>query len=226
MQHRIYYINRYSLKQEGVKSHSGYEQVVKYSELFRPVRNNKLISKLIFKLSKIKKPKDYRASKSSEEVLMFFKALITGNPVFYLYADKDAFLLPLLKRKYKLKRIKLFGTLHWPEEISEEFSFYKHNFASEFNGIITLSPSLNPGVKNRCVIPHGINTDYWKNETLSQYQNQYLILGISNRDHPGQLEVIKKIKQRDPDAQFILLMQDKRIYDPYKDVSEIKIIDK
>src|SRR5690554_1878470 len=151
MQHRIYYINRYSLKQEGVKSHSGYEQVVKYSELFRPVRNNKLISKLIFKLSKIKKPKDYRASKSSEEVLMFFRAFITGKPVFYLYADKDAFLLPLLKRKFKLNRIKLFGTLHWPVEISQDFSYYKYNLSTEFNGIITLSSSLNPMAKTSCV---------------------------------------------------------------------------
>lgn len=224
MQHRIYYINRYSSpKQKNVKNFSGYEQVVKYSKLFKPVKGNKLISKLVFKFLKIEKPKDYRTIKSSEELILFFKVLITGNPVFYLYADKDAFLLPLLKRKFKLNRIKLFGTLHWPEEISQDFSYYKHNLATEFNGIITLSSSLNPKAKTSCVIPHGINTTYWKNESLLSYHNTYLILGISNRNHHGQIAIVEKIKKIDPAAKFILLMQDKEVYKQYAVHPEIEI---
>src|SRR5690554_6997850 len=110
MKSKIYVINRYSsLKQKCIKDHSGYEQIIKYSDQFRPIRNVPFLSRLILKLLKIEKPKDYNTSKSSEELFVFCKAIITGNPIFYLYADKDAFLLPLLKRKYNLKRIKLFG---------------------------------------------------------------------------------------------------------------------
>ena len=226
MKFKIYYINRYSSeKQQNIKDHSGYEQVVKYSELFRPVKSNILISKLVFKFLKIEKPKDYRELNSSDELKSLFKALITGNPVFYLYADKDAFLLPLLKRKYNIKRIKLFGTLHWPLENSQEFAFYKHNLENQFNGIIALSSSLNPTEsKSRIVIPHGIDLDYWKNDNPPAYENSYLILGISNRDHLGQMEIMTKIKKIDPYAKFILLMQNKVIYDQYNVIPEIKII--
>lgn len=223
---KIYYINRYSSqKQKNVKNYSGYEQVVKYSQLFKPVKSNKILSKLVFKFLKIEKPKDYKELKSSEELILFFKALITGNPVFYLYADKDAFLLPLLKRKFKLRRIKLFGTLHWPLENSHYFSFYKHNLASQFNGVIALSSSLNSMASERkCVIPHGINLDYWKNDTSKNWENSYLILGMSNRDHLGQIEIAKKIKKIDPSAKFVLLMQNKDVYEQYAAVAEIEII--
>ena len=213
--------------QKNVKEYSGYEQVVKYSKLFRSINSNKLISRLIFKLLKIKKPKDYRELRSSDELILFFKALITGNPVFYLYADKDAFLLPLLKRRFKLQRIKLFGTLHWPLEISQDYSFYEHNLAPEFNGIITLSSSLNPiASKTRIVIPHGIDIDYWKNDNSVDNKNSYLILGISNRNHLGQIEIIKRIKKIDPTAKFVLLIQDKDIYKQYEVLRDIEIINR
>ena len=226
MKFKIYYINRYSSqKQQNIKDYSGYEQVVKYSELFKPVNSNKFLSKLIFKFLKIEKPKDYRELKSSDELKSFLKALITGNPVFYLYADKDAFLLPLLKKKLNLKRIKLFGTLHWPLEISKEFSFYKYHLEDQFNGIIALSSSLNlQESKKRCVIPHGINLEYWKRDASLNWDNSYLILGISNRNHLGQIEIIKKIKTIDPSAKFILLMKDKDVYEQYNVISEIEII--
>lgn len=226
MKFKIYYINRYSAqKQSDVKDFSGYEQIVKYSDEFKPVRSNKFISKLIFKFMDFDKPKDYREIRSSAELTLFFKALITGNPVFYLYADKDAFLLPLMKRKFNLKRIKLFGTLHWPEEISSEFAFYKNKIAPEFNGIITLSSSLNPsGAEHKCVIPHGIDLEFWKNNPPSDFENSYLILGISNRDHLGQIEIIKKIQTIDPGAKFRLLMQDKDIYKQYEFLPHLEII--
>src|SRR5690554_4681959 len=116
---KIYCINRYdTLADKNVKNFSGYEQVIKYSKEFRSFRGRMWLSKLIMKLFDIKKPKNYLTITISKEVLLFLRAFITGNPVFYLYADKDAFLLPLIKRKFNLKRLKIYGTLHWPKEIS------------------------------------------------------------------------------------------------------------
>lgn len=225
MNFKIHYINRYNSQKRKVRENSGYEQVVKYSNKFIAVKGNRLISKLIFKFLKIEKPKNYLELTSSEELKMFFKAFVTGNPVFYLYADKDAFLLPLLKRKFGLKRIKLFGTLHWPLEISDDFSYYKHNLEDQFDGVIVLSSLLNPKPsKKRFVIPHGINLEFWKNDSSLKWENSYLILGISNRDHTGQIEIIRKIKQIDANAKFVLLMQDKTVYEQYAVFPEIKII--
>lgn len=224
MSSKIYFINRYSSNQENVKAYSGYEHLVKYSSVFKSVKSNAFISKLIFKIFKIEKPRDYRSIKASEELKLFFKALLTGRPVFYLYADKDAYLLPLLKGKFNLQRIRIFGTLHWPAEVSGDFAFYKYNLASQFNGIISLSSSLQGGAGKRCIIPHGIDTEYWKNENPQKYENTYLILGISNRDHQGQIDTIIKIKEIDPQAKFILLMQDPQIVALYSSISEIEII--
>ena len=225
MKFKIYYINRYSSPNSNeIRNHSGYEQLVKYSNLFKSGKSNKFINNLVFKFLNIEKPKDYREIKSSEELILFFKSLITGNPVFYLYADKDAFLLPLLKRKFRLKRIKLFGTLHWPWEISQEFSFYKHNLENQFDGIITLSSSLNPKVSiPTCIIPHGIDLSYWQKDSSIIWENSYLILGISNRNHKGQMEVISNIKEIDPRAKFVLLIQDENIYKQYEVFPEMEI---
>src|SRR5690606_28653548 len=143
-------------------------------------------------------------------------------PVFYLYADKDAFLLPLIKRKFNIKRIKLYGTLHWPIEISETFSFYKNDLATQFNGIITLSSSLH--FSKSCVIPHGINTSFWKKDEGITFENSYLLLGISNRNHEGQIKLVKKIKSIDPTSQFILLMRNKQVYQHYENIPDVEII--
>lgn len=226
MSFKIYYINRYNRKlQEDVKNHSGYEQLVNYSKIFQPIKASSGFSKIAIKMLQLPKPQDYRTATLGEELLAFCKALITGNPVFYLYADKDAYLLPILKRKFKLKRIKLFGTLHWPKEISSEFSFYKYNLADQFDGIITLSSSLKKEFPPRqTVIPHGVDLDFWKNDDLQNFDNSYLILGISNRNHEGQIKIIKQIQEIDPEAKFKVLLNDPNIYKLYKTIQEVEII--
>lgn len=228
MSNKIYCINRYdTLADKNVKNFSGYEQVIKYSKEFRSFRGRMWLSKLIMKLFDIKKPKNYLTITISKEVLLFLRAFITGNPVFYLYADKDAFLLPLIKRKFNLKRLKIYGTLHWPKEISSEFSFYRFNLAKEFDGIITLSSSISsiPDTKT-CVIPHGINLEYWSNEKQLNFENFYLVLGISNRNHQGQIDVIKKIKQIDSAAKFVVLIANPKIYLKYSDIQGVTVINK
>lgn len=223
---KIYYINRYHSKsREDVKNHSGYEQLVNYSKIFRPIKAGKNLGKIAIKMLRLTKPKDYRTISLGEELVAFCKALITGNPVFYLYADKDAYLLPLIKRKFNLKRIKLFGTLHWPEEISAKYSFYKYNLADQFNGIITLSSSLKKEYSpKRIVIPHGVDLNFWKNDGLDNFDNSYLILGISNRDHEGQIKIIDQIKKIDPKANFKILLNDPEIYKRYAAIPEVEII--
>ena len=223
MERKIYYINRYDSSKRGqIRENSGYEQVVKYSDSFIEVSSNRYFSKLVLFLIGKKKPSNYFVLTAGEEVILFFKSIITGRPVFYLYADKDAFLLPLIKRKFNIKRIKLYGTLHWPIEISETFSFYKNDLATQFNGIITLSSSLH--FSKSCVIPHGINTSFWKKDEGITFENSYLLLGISNRNHQGQIELVKKIKSIDPTSKFVLLMRNKQVYQHYKDVPDVEII--
>ncbi|WP_431135823.1 hypothetical protein [Psychroserpens mesophilus] len=224
---KIYYINRYdSNKRKQVRENTGYEQIIKYSKVFVKVTPNKLISKLLLKLFRKKVPADYIGLTIGEELVLFFKALITGEPVFYLYADKDAFLLPLLKKKFNLKRIKLYGTLHWPKEISHNFSFYKYNLASTFNGIITLSSSLSKlSFNNVEVIPHGINNEYWFNDNHSDFDNYYLIIGVSNRDHKKQIDIINKIIDIDPLARFKVVISHKTIREAYRELPHTEIFE-
>ena len=224
----IYYINRYDLhKPKNVKDYSGYEQVVKYSKSFKKINPNKLLSRILFFFFKKHTPRNYLQQNYSKEVIAFFKALVTGNPIFYLYADKDAFLVPLLKRKLRLKRLKIFGTLHWPIETSKEFSFHKHHLASEFNGIIALSSSLKQlGYKNMKEIPHGINLDFWNNNQELKDNNVYLIIGISNRNHKQQIKIINAIKDIDSNASFVLVARNKTVISYYQNISNLEIRDK
>ncbi|WP_033956540.1 glycosyltransferase family 1 protein [Psychroserpens jangbogonensis] len=222
----IYYINRYDLRKiENVKNHSGYEQIVKYDNNFKRIKSNKLLSNLLFFLIKKNTPKHYIKLNLGKELIVLFKALITGNPVFYLYADKDAFLLPLVKRKFNLKRLKVYGTLHWPIEISQEFSFYNNNLASAFNGIIGLSSSiLSLKYNNIKIIPHGIDLNYWKRNTSVKKQNLYLIIGISNRNHKKQIEIINKIKELDVKASFLLIAKNREIQKSYVNIKDLDVI--
>ena len=221
----IYYINRYDLhKPNKVRDYSGYEQVAKYSNSFKRINPNKRLSKILFFFFKKYTPLNYLQQNYSKELIAFFKALVTGNPIFYLYADKDAFLVPILKRKLGLKRIKIFGTLHWPIETSKKFSFHKFNLASEFNGIIALSSSLKQlGIKNLEVIPHGINLDFWNNEQPENQSNMYLIIGISNRNHEQQIHIINEIKNIDNKAKFILVARNKKVISYYQNISNLEI---
>lgn len=225
---RIYCINRYdSNKLRQVRKNSGYEQVVKYSDNFVSVKPSLFLSKVLLKLLRKKVPADYIGITIAEEFILFFKALISGHPVFYLYADKDAFLLPILKRKFRLNRIKLYGTLHWPTEISRNVSFHKYNLASTFNGIITLSSGLAKlPFQNVAVIPHGIETSYWKNTNHNDFDNYYLIIGVSNRDHERQVEIIKTISDIDPSANFKIVISQKTVRQHYKSLNNVEIFKK
>lgn len=223
----IYYINRYdSSEKNNIKNFSGYEQIVSTSKTFKEVKTNVFLSKIISKIINVEKPKNYLGKTFSKELIVLLKAFVTGNPVFYIYADKDAFLLPLIKRKYNLKRIKIFGTLHWPTEISDSFSFYKYNLASEFNGLIALSSTLlTKDSQKSCVILHGVDLNFWE-RTSNEYENLYLIIGISNRDHLRQVEIIKKIKKIDENSKFVLLARDRKIHKYYNGISGLEILKK
>jgi glycosyltransferase involved in cell wall biosynthesis len=221
---KIYYINRYDLhKPKQVRDYSGYEQVVKYSVKFTIVKTNELIQKVLKKTLFKTLPKGYLAANLSKELKVFFKILFTKEPVFYLYADKDAFLLPLLKRRLKLNWIKIYGTLHWPPEKSNDFSFYRHALDNEFNGIIGLSTTIKAlNYKNTKIIPHGIDLSFWKKSNSVINENLYLIIGVSNRDHIKQANIIKKIKQIDPEAKFLLIAKNKAVQNIYKDIPYIE----
>lgn len=223
----IYYINRYdSNKRKQIRENSGYEQIVKYSKQFRKSNSSKILSEFMLRLIGKNKPADYLKLTAGEECILFFKALITGRPVFYLYADKDAFIIPYLKRKFNLKRIKLFGTLHWPKEISSAYSFYKYELAEAFDGIITLSSSLsNFPVKHVKVIPHGIDNDYWHNNDVEDFDNYYVIVGVSNRDHDEQISVMNKIMTMDPKAQFKVAISEKQVKKKYKDIANTEVFE-
>src|SRR5690554_2491471 len=123
MNNKIYYINRYDLhKINKIKDYSGYEQIVKYSSCFYKVNKSHILDKILKKIFYKNLPKGYLAANLSKEIKVFFKVIFTKQPVFYLYADKDAFLLPLLKRRLNLNWNKIYGTLHWPPEESKDFS--------------------------------------------------------------------------------------------------------
>lgn len=222
---KIFYINRYDLhRSKKVKDYSGYEQVVKYSSQFSRVEKNQLLQKILKKIVFKYLPKGYLAANLSKEFKLFFKVVFTNQPTFYLYADKDAFLLPLLKRKLKLNWIKIYGTLHWPPEKSMEFSFYRYGLANEFNGIIGLSTTIKSlNFENTKIIPHGINLEYWKRSNNVKRENLYLIIGISNRDHVRQISIINIIKQIDPTAKFLLIARNKTVQDMYEDLPCVEI---
>lgn len=222
MSKKIYFIDRYDIvKKDNIKEYSGYEQIVKYSPLFTRIKANKFLSRTF----KIKLPKNYIRANLFKEIKALFISVFTGSSIFYLYADKDAFLLPLIKKKFGLKRIKIFGTLHWPVEISESFSFYKHNLSEQFNGVITLSNSLTKlPVKNIKVIPHGIDLDFWQNSNSYAEDGYYLLLGESNRNHQEQVNFIKTIYEVDNNSKFILLSRKKEIYNQYENLPNISII--
>lgn len=227
MSKKVYCIDRYNY--QNIKSHknySGYEQILKYHSSFKIIRGNRTLSKLCQIIFKINKPKDYQAKTIGEEILALVKALITGRPVFYLYADKDAFILPRFKRKFKIKRLRLFGTLHWPQEISADFSFYKYQLENHFDGIITLSSLL--GQQRSCrhaIIPHGIDINYWQNNHSENRNNTYIVIGMSNRNHKKQSEVLVRIEQKDENAEFLIFLGDKKIRKYYAGIKNLKFID-
>ncbi len=221
----IYYINRFDLyKRRKKRKHSGYERITMYHPSFKRVDVGKFISKVIAKCHR-KYPKNYLPLNFSKELLIAAKALVTGQPVFYLYADKDAYFIPKLKRKFKLKRLKIYGTLHWPISESQEFSFYKHNLSQQFNGIIGLSNSIlelkHPNTK---IIQHGIDLEYWSSIKNITIQNTYLLVGISNRNHAKQLDIINKISRRDPNAKFVILCRDKAMKEFYSENKQVTFL--
>lgn len=223
---KIYYLNRYDLYEtENYRAYSGYEQVVKSSSVFYRIKKHAFLQKLLKKFIFKSLPKDYLAANLSKEIIAFFKVLFTKSPVFYLYADKDAYILPILKRKLGLKCIKLYGTLHWPPEISSEFSFYKNNLITEFNGIIGLSTTIsNLDFKPLKVIPHGIDLQYWSPVDDIITENVYLIIGVSNRDHNMQQKVINTIKGIDENAKFIVVAKTKAVRKLYADIEQVQTI--
>lgn len=229
MQKRIYVIDRYDNFKKNNKKFSGYEQVVKNSNIFKKIKRDIFLEKILIKIvfSKVMKPKDYIKQNISKEIKALFYSFFTGQPIFYLYADKDAFLLPLIKRKLKIKRVKIYGTLHWPYEESQMFSFYKNNLEKQFNGIITLSSSLGKVINsNKIAIPHGIDLHFWERVTwINDFNNYYLMIGESNRDHYNQVRIIDYIKSKDSDASFVFLSSNKKSYSFYQDRSDVKIID-
>ncbi|WP_417890160.1 hypothetical protein [Xanthomarina gelatinilytica] len=223
---KIYFLNRYDLfNTESFREFSGYEQVVKYSEQFEQVKTNNFLQNCLKKSFFKQFPRDYLFKNISKEILVFIKVIFSNRPVFYLYADKDAFLLPLLKRKLGLKRIKIYGTLHWPPKKSNELSFYKHHLINEFNGVIGLSTSISQTLDSNKVkiIPHGIDLNYWQRNDTIEVENLYLIIGISNRDHQKQKFILELIKQIDPKARFLLIARDKKIQNMYGDIKDIEI---
>lgn len=221
----IYYINRYDLNQtKKVRNYSGYEQVVKYSSKFRRVKNNQFLNTILKKYIFKNLPKDYLSSNLSKEMLLFFKVIFTKEPVFYLYADKDAFLLPLLKRKLKLNWIRIYGTLHWPPDNSKECSFYRNKLLTTFNGIVGLSSTINSlNYKNTKIIPHGIDLSFWQRSNSVKEDNTYLVIGVSNRDHLKQKRIIKTINQIDPKAKFVLIARMEAVQKIYEDIANIEI---
>ena len=220
----INFIDRYdNFKKNNVKSYSGYEQIIKFKSNFSRIKSWIIFDKLVSKSYK-KFPKDYIKSNISKEILALLKSLLFGEPVFYLYADKDAFILPLIKRKFNLKRVKVFGTLHWPVDISKDYSFYHYNLEDQFDGIISLSSSSQSfNEKKNIIIPHGINLKYWKKLVDISYSNFYLIIGVSNRNHLKQREIIKRINNLDDDAKFVLICRDSSICKLYNKLKNIVI---
>jgi|TARA_B110000037_G_C17047463_1_gene476294 hypothetical protein len=220
----VFFIDRYdNQKINDVKSFSGYEQVVKYKSNFSRIKSFLIIDKLVKKFFK-KIPKDYLKANISKEILALVKSLVFGSPVFYLYADKDAFILPLIKRKFNLKRVKVFGTLHWPVDISHDYSFYKNNLYDQFDGIISLSSSSNLyNNKKNITIPHGINLKYWQNSSNMSFLNYYLIIGVSNRNHEKQVEIINRILKIDNEAKFILICREQSVHRLYENIKNINI---
>lgn len=226
MNKKIYYINRYDAsKRKQIRENSGYEQIVKYDSRFITVTSNKTLSKLLIKLLGKNKPADYITLTAWQEIKLFFLALFTKRPVLYLYADKDALFLPYLKKLLGLKGLKLYGALHWPIQISENYAFYKYNLKSQFNGIITLSETLSKERYNKVqVIPHGIDLNYWNVKNASQYKNYYLVIGVSNRNHEKQISIINSILKFDATAKFKILISDKKVRNQYANIINAEII--
>lgn len=219
----IYVINRYNQKR-GFKNFSGYEQIVKYDNSFKIVESPNWFAKIVSFF--FKKPKNYLVITYGREMFAFLFAIITGKPIFYLYADKDAFLVPILKRKLNLKRIRIYGTLHWPLEISNQYSFYEYNLSETFNGVITLSTNNKLKLKtSRKVIPHGIDLEFWYNKSIKLNNDSFwLILGQSNRNHKEQIKIIKEILKINSRAQFIALINKKELIKEYGKIRNVQIL--
>lgn len=226
MTKKIYYINRYDAsKRKQIRENSGYEQIVKYDSRFITVTSNKSLSKLLIKLMGKNKPNDYITLTAWQEIKLFFLALLKKRPVLYLYADKDALFLPYLKKLLGLKRLKLYGTLHWPLQISENYGFYKYNLKSQFDGIVTLSETLSKERYNKVqVIPHGIDLNYWNVKNTSQFKNYYLVIGVSNRNHRKQISIINSILKFDATARFKILISHKKVRNQYSNITNAEII--
>ena len=223
---KIYFLNRYDLfNTESFREFSGYEQVVKYSEQFEQVKTNNFLQYCLKKSFFKQFPRDYLFKNISKEILVFIKVIFSNRPVFYLYADKDAYVLPLLKRALGLRRIKIYGTLHWPPNKSGELSFYRHQFISEFNGVIGLSTTISHELDSKKVkiIPHGIDLSFWQKSNKKEKENLFLIIGVSNRDHTRQIDLLQHIKKMDSNARFLLIARDKKVQSIYKNIGDIEI---
>lgn len=223
----IYFIDRYDFKKDlTVKEYSGYEQIVKYSIRFKRVKSSMFLNKVLAFLFKKYIPSNYIKYNLSKEIIALYYSLFFGAPIIYLYADKDAFLLPLIKRKLGIKKIKIFGTLHWPVEISSKYSFYYYQLENQFNGLISLSDSISKQFPQCKKIPHGIDLFFWYNMNINNYENYYLIIGESNRDHQKQIDIIIKIAEIDKDAQFKIIISNSKYRNLYQNLNNTELINK
>src|SRR5690606_26349836 len=106
----------------------------------------------------------------------------------------------------------------------KDFSFYKLGLSSEFNGIIGLSSTIESlNYKNIKKISHGIDLTFWNKTNSFQKENLYLIIGISNRDHSKQKEIILKIKNIDSEAKFLVVIRNKGVRKMYEGIEGVSI---
>jgi glycosyltransferase involved in cell wall biosynthesis len=234
----VYFIERYDrFKKDNIGTYSGYHQIVKYSSNYKRIKGNRFLNSLLKRfLVKIHKP-GYLFANSSKEISGMFRDILKPKTrIHYLYADKDALILPLLRSRLNLKRIELIGSFHWPvQPMSKAEEKQEAERLQQFKKAIILGPQLYdhyakyiPSVR---FIPHGIDTDYWKKSSRISEKEKYrqakniLIIGESNRDHEAQARLMRVILEYDNNVSFTVLIKRQEVLQHYTGIENTVIND-
>jgi len=214
--------------------HSGYDQVCNaiidthqyqcYS-IYRP-KESEVIKSFFHEhlddviLQKIKPNPFYHKKNLLAERKAILKSILTGAGILHINYVENNYALssyPLI-----LPKTKVIGTVHQPPEWYEENYFRKENL-KKLDAIIILSSKvrnyfdrINPG--KVFMIPHGIDTDFFKPVTISGQERKsgrILFSGHWLRDIKSLYLVAKEINKLYPEIHFDLLVPINKRYDDY-----------
>lgn len=150
----------------------------------------------------------YKSEHLFAEMQLARKLIGVRREIFHFLYGEDAFcysgFVPRLKNK------KIVATYHQPPEYFEKV-ISRRNHLSKLDGLVTVSKNqydyfskfVDP--EKIAMIPHGIDTEYFRPGTQSRKNKQCLFVGNWLRDFGTLRKVVETIKAGDDEVDFIIV---------------------